>query len=145
MADILRIHYVELIGLMRDQAYVCDALHKNQILTNDNRESVMCEKTNSARNRVLVDYVRSRFNRGFKHFCNALESTDQHELLMLLDPNRIIDGGPKASECSVCLSLPPRVVFIPCGHLTSCKPCADKLDICPLCREKIREKINVFE
>ena len=42
----------------------------------------------------------------------------------------------KSSECVICLTKPPNVLFCNCGHLCLCVEC-DKtkgLDVCPVCK-----------
>ena len=48
--------------------------------------------------------------------------------------------------CVVCQSIEKSVVLLPCRHVCLCKECAynDSLVDCPLCRERIRDRIAVF-
>lgn len=49
------------------------------------------------------------------------------------------------SECVVCMDSRCEVVFVPCGHMCCCQPCAAKeLDCCPMCRGAIERKIKVL-
>jgi len=47
-------------------------------------------------------------------------------------------------SCSICQDKQNEVVTLPCRHLCMCNDCAAKVDICPLCRIKIAERISVF-
>ncbi|KAF4526725.1 hypothetical protein B566_EDAN015757 [Ephemera danica] len=38
--------------------------------------------------------------------------------------------------CKVCMSNEIGVVFLPCGHMSSCTDCAAQLHICPICRKQ---------
>lgn len=53
-----------------------------------------------------------------------------------------LNSDEAASEpirrCVVCLSKPPQVVMIPCGHACTCRKCSRQLDKCPLCRLDIQ-------
>ena len=51
------------------------------------------------------------------------------------------------SDCAVCLSDVKSIVFIPCGHFYTCKPCSQRLKTCPICRETISECVdkNLFD
>jgi hypothetical protein len=51
------------------------------------------------------------------------------------------------SDCAVCLSDVKSIVFIPCGHFYTCKPCSQQLKTCPICRETISECVdkNLFD
>ena len=42
--------------------------------------------------------------------------------------------------CKVCLDADSSISFHPCGHLVSCKECAAKLCICPICRTVVVRK-----
>ena len=50
----------------------------------------------------------------------------------------------KRETCVVCLDKKINTTFIPCGHRKVCMTCAEKLDNCPICREKITQKIKTF-
>lgn len=45
-------------------------------------------------------------------------------------------------DCAVCLSDVKNIVFIPCGHFYTCNPCSQRLQTCPICREKITNRID---
>lgn len=49
-----------------------------------------------------------------------------------------------SSECCVCLTETPVVTFKPCGHHAVCRPCSEKLDVCPLCRARIVRRQNFY-
>ncbi len=48
--------------------------------------------------------------------------------------------------CVVCQDAEKSVLLLPCRHVCVCKGCArnEQLDTCPLCRETIVDRINVF-
>ena len=47
--------------------------------------------------------------------------------------------------CKICWENPLQVTFIPCGHMATCKDCAEKLqDECPICRQDIIMKQTTF-
>ena len=58
------------------------------------------------------------------------------------------DGDESIGFCSVCLNEPCGLVFIPCGHLTTCRPCGGQIyqttRKCPMCREEIERINDVF-
>lgn len=45
--------------------------------------------------------------------------------------------------CSICIDRVVAQVMIPCGH-TFCRQCADEINNCGLCRERIHSKVNFF-
>ncbi len=53
-----------------------------------------------------------------------------------LEQARDVDGD--GDTCIVCMEVPPQVAFRPCGHVATCKVCAEKIWAktreCPLCR-----------
>ena len=47
-----------------------------------------------------------------------------------------LEKSLKSSECVICLTNPPNVLFCNCGHIPICVEC-DKvkgLDVCPICK-----------
>ena len=48
------------------------------------------------------------------------------------------------TTCTICMENKKNVVFLPCGHMCTCAQCAPQVDRCPLCRENIVSKHNVF-
>ena len=154
MADILRKNKVALIRDLRQQGYICDHLVSRRVLTLDNAEEVLCEKTNASKNWVLVDFIRCRFTRAFPHFLDALDLTRQHDLLDVLAPERAQSTervpAPERQRnevlgtCSVCLDLPSQTVFSPCGHLSTCRDCGERLTSCPICRAAIVQRVRVY-
>ena len=48
-----------------------------------------------------------------------------------------------ANVCKVCLTENSDRVFQPCGHLARCNGCAERLRLCPICRNPIKELVKV--
>ena len=48
-------------------------------------------------------------------------------------------------QCKVCLDAFMDTVFLPCGHFSTCKECADKLRVCSMCRETIKGTVAVLD
>ncbi|XP_027195179.1 putative inhibitor of apoptosis isoform X1 [Dermatophagoides pteronyssinus] len=46
--------------------------------------------------------------------------------------------------CLICCDRAIQVVFLPCGHQLACMKCATQLDVCPICRTIIRDKVRTF-
>ncbi|XP_006862912.1 PREDICTED: E3 ubiquitin-protein ligase XIAP-like [Chrysochloris asiatica] len=46
--------------------------------------------------------------------------------------------------CKICMDRNTAVVFIPCGHLVTCKQCAEAVDRCPMCYTVITFKQKIF-
>ena len=48
-------------------------------------------------------------------------------------------------RCKICLINESKVLFLPCRHFMACTQCNKKIEReCPICREKIDKKINIF-
>uniref|UniRef100_H2ZML0 RING-type domain-containing protein n=1 Tax=Ciona savignyi TaxID=51511 RepID=H2ZML0_CIOSA len=47
-------------------------------------------------------------------------------------------------RCKVCLDRDAEMVFIPCGHLSTCLICTQSLRQCPVCRMKINRSYRTF-
>lgn len=52
--------------------------------------------------------------------------------------------GDEDEECIVCMDNPKEVVFVPCGHYSTCRSCYDQLVIkkCVMCRNMITQAVN---
>lgn len=46
--------------------------------------------------------------------------------------------------CRICLEKDREIVFMPCGHLISCRECGAKLDNCAICRKQIYMYVRAF-
>lgn len=48
--------------------------------------------------------------------------------------------------CLLCLSEPKNILLLPCRHLCLCKDCSlhPKLTACPVCRQNIQNKMDIF-
>ncbi|XP_041845963.1 E3 ubiquitin-protein ligase XIAP isoform X2 [Melanotaenia boesemani] len=50
----------------------------------------------------------------------------------------------REKQCKICMDRDISIVFIPCGHLVSCKQCSDSLVKCPICCQAIKQKIRTY-
>lgn len=46
--------------------------------------------------------------------------------------------------CKICMDRNIAIVFVPCGHLVTCKQCAEAVDKCPMCYTVIMFKQKIF-
>jgi hypothetical protein len=59
------------------------------------------------------------------------------------------DGAPAptpvgdARLCTVCCAGEKNCAIVPCGH-TFCRPCVDKVQVCPICRSEKTMALNLF-
>ena len=58
--------------------------------------------------------------------------------------NAALQEAGEDKLCTVCLEEPKSVLFEPCGHICLCKTCAQKVDLCPFCRQKPTRRISAF-
>lgn len=96
------------------------------------------------------DFVlnRERESRNYRTLPNSSPSSDIN-LLAEISPgadvtNKDASHSTEASLCKICYSLDMSILFRPCGHLLTCRSCADQLSNCPICRCPIFEKIRAF-
>ena len=60
-------------------------------------------------------------------------------------PPAIIESSFISDNCSVCLSMKPNILNIPCLHLAICRSCEETGNLlrCVVCRKKIERKIKI--
>ena len=46
--------------------------------------------------------------------------------------------------CKLCFRDKASTVFLPCGHLATCRDCNNNTESCPICRKTIRERIYAY-
>lgn len=46
-------------------------------------------------------------------------------------------------ECTICVTWPALKVFVPCGHAVTCLACCYRFHKCPMCRQKIDQRISL--
>ncbi|XP_061738854.1 baculoviral IAP repeat-containing protein 8-like [Nerophis ophidion] len=54
------------------------------------------------------------------------------------------DKNGKELECSVCMDRKSSIVFVPCGHLSTCEHCAQAVYSCPICCGFIAQKVKTY-
>lgn len=69
---------------------------------------------------------------------------ENFEVLTEDERRQYYDVLRRQHECKVCLSNLATVCFLPCRHLSACPACAPQLENCHVCRQRIREVIDVF-
>lgn len=70
---------------------------------------------------------------------NEYDGADGGEDDDLLEAEKFVDVS-----CQLCLTKRRAIVFLPCGHVTTCKTCSLRISSCPSCRGKIRKRFKVF-
>uniref|UniRef100_A0A3B3HG46 E3 ubiquitin-protein ligase XIAP n=1 Tax=Oryzias latipes TaxID=8090 RepID=A0A3B3HG46_ORYLA len=74
----------------------------------------------------------------------ALTSAQSFVGVKLKNPLEELEKLRQEKRCKICLDENACIVFIPCGHLASCKACSNKLNQCPICCAAIAQKIRTF-
>jgi hypothetical protein len=78
---------------------------------------------------------------------NALEEQVKRSLDRIVKAKEVASSNiDDVRKCVICRENPKSVLFMDCRHLCVCKDCGhlNVLVQCPLCRQIIRERINVF-
>lgn len=70
---------------------------------------------------------------------NAAHAEEQDE-----DPLENLRRLQREKQCKICMDRDICIVFIPCGHLVSCKECSVSLSKCPICCGAITQKIKTY-
>jgi hypothetical protein len=91
-------------------------------------------------------------NTNQKYLISLTVVSDEQGKLKKASVTKVEDGdccGKKSTGlCSVCWEKPCDLIFLPCGHLTTCHGCGVKWYMtsrkCPLCRGEIADIYDVF-
>ncbi|KAK6473762.1 E3 ubiquitin-protein ligase XIAP-like [Huso huso] len=60
------------------------------------------------------------------------------------DPMEKLRKLQQEKLCKVCMDKNIAIVFIPCGHLVTCKKCSEVLSKCPICCAPIIQKVKTY-
>jgi len=47
-------------------------------------------------------------------------------------------------RCQICTDADVDVAFVPCGHVMCCSDCSARLDVCPLCKAGVSQRLKIF-
>ncbi|KAJ4945444.1 hypothetical protein JOQ06_023129 [Pogonophryne albipinna] len=70
---------------------------------------------------------------------DAASSQSQDE-----DPLEKLRKLQREKQCKICMDRDICIVFIPCGHLATCKQCSETLIKCPICCGAITQKLKTY-
>ncbi|XP_052695446.1 E3 ubiquitin-protein ligase cblA-like [Crassostrea angulata] len=110
---------------------------------------------------LLADiYQSNNIPTSQKESCSSLDSTDQNqdEEYLSADIQNISLNADEAeqlhcqnqqlqeeeNQCKICLDSEMDTLFEPCGHLCTCRSCANMLRVCPICRNHIKKLHRVY-
>ncbi|KAM7437399.1 hypothetical protein ABFA07_012956 [Porites harrisoni] len=95
--DLLRKNRISLVQDL-EATQLLSYLYQEDILSENDRDSIKAEKTRGAKAEKLLDILPRRGKRAFDVFCQALATTDgQGHLVDLLKPNESISSGNVSS------------------------------------------------
>ncbi|XP_036404910.1 E3 ubiquitin-protein ligase XIAP [Megalops cyprinoides] len=78
-------------------------------------------------------------------FSNAMETdVEESQCDDDEDPMEKLRKLQREKQCKVCMDRDISIVFIPCGHLVTCKNCSESLSKCPICCAVITQKIKTY-
>ncbi|KAI3416266.1 hypothetical protein GPALN_005809 [Globodera pallida] len=67
-----------------------------------------------------------------------LKTEESEFILKMIEKLRLTNG------CVVCFNKKIEIAFIPCWHACVCEECAEKIGICPMCRQIISHKQRIY-
>lgn len=76
---------------------------------------------------------------------NKENNQDEKEVIKNITNILKIHTDENNIDCCICMTNEKSIVFNPCGHYYSCTECSGKIEICPICRTKIINKISITE
>jgi hypothetical protein len=106
----------------------------------------------------FMSYQHCRFNFGstpfryppttvksFKIFNDYGHLSDNDKLILPKYKKLELLRSIKISEqdCILCVDLPANISLKPCEHTGFCEQCAYRLDLCPICRSDIHERLVI--
>ena len=80
-----------------------------------------------------------------------MEQKDLSEQDMVLEVLEIDAEGERGEKCVICWTNPKDSIFYPCGHQCLCFECSQRFkkeakhQVCPICRNRIKDIIRVFK
>ncbi|KAK3535787.1 hypothetical protein QTP70_021099 [Hemibagrus guttatus] len=103
-------------------------------------ERLILEKLRQSRKgySTVEDLIRDIFN-GVGDGDSAVRLKSEPE-----DPLKKLEMLQHEKLCKVCMDSDITMVFIPCGHLVTCKQCSESLQKCPVCCAEITQKIKTY-
>jgi Inhibitor of Apoptosis domain/Zinc finger, C3HC4 type (RING finger) len=113
---------------------------------------------------------KQMFFESYEEFLTAISESSHDRILWAEHPSHLIDSTePKPNNetqneiisidhtlidseavnydilCKICFTNNLEIMFLPCGHLTTCSMCAPGVkDLCPICRSKIKGCVKSY-
>ena len=97
------------------------------------------DSTDSEHEQIDIEEIKKCIDTRYLNMPDAEEETDDDENYE--EESRNVEKY----RCKICLINEAKVLFLPCRHYTTCTPCNKKIKKeCPICRQTIDKKINIF-
>jgi len=141
--------------------FICDICHQ---LYNSNFRSVFhCYKCdfdlcqvcsyNLIKNKpiLLPLFPQRNFTKSNNDVINALQK--HFKKMTIHEENKEIknkstppttETGNGNMKCVICLEKDKCFLFLPCRHVSCCEDCSNKVNQCPICRNRIDSKLKIF-
>lgn len=116
------------IDILRAKGRISLCTHKELRLIEDNSQRIMefFHKLLKCNQRVYYDTIAALNESGQRHIASKYFESEIAQT----------STCPDAPVCSVCMQNVPNAVYVECGHMVCCVPCATKLEKCPVCRKQ---------
>ncbi|XP_033112436.1 baculoviral IAP repeat-containing protein 3-like [Anneissia japonica] len=118
----------------------------DQILNYEpNDVNVNVPLSKDAENEIANEFSKLQFEEKTHNASQDVPSTASEEPQSTEAMLKQLEDLKDQQACKVCLNLPANIVFRPCNHLVTCEECGRKLNSCPICREKVKDRIKIFQ
>ncbi|BFZ15615.1 hypothetical protein BsWGS_18654 [Bradybaena similaris] len=119
-------------GLSRPSRTSTDSEHSTA--TNTNRDTInRMEQATAHQRKEGMAAASHSFSRTAEYTNTCFRLIErEHELL------------EKSRKCSQCSEKPREVTFLPCGHFTVCRRCAEPIYVCPSCNKSILATVDTY-
>ncbi|AIE47792.1 iap-2 [Peridroma alphabaculovirus] len=54
------------------------------------------------------------------------------------------DSASDDIMCKICFERERRICFLPCRHVSTCEECARRCKVCCICRERVKQRLEIF-
>ena len=75
-------------------------------------------------------------------FTDDIFSNDKDETSVVINDSKKL--GVDDIMCKICFERERDTCFLPCRHVSTCSECAKRCKVCCICREKIRNKLEIY-
>jgi hypothetical protein len=124
-----------------------------KIITNEmNTRRII--KNNKKRKRKLIEYYENKLQQIIKQNDNRIIKQKYNDIIKQNNINQMSkqnDNNQMSKQndnnqilCVICMVDQKKILFLPCKHICSCKKCSEQMNECCICRQQIKEKIEIY-